>query len=52
MNIYDYIVLAIVALCIVFAVASIVRSKKRGKHIGCGNCDGCCEHCGNKPPQK
>ena len=39
MNIWDVIVLGIVALCAGHAVYRIIRGKK-------GSCGGCCESCG------
>ncbi len=38
-----FIVLAIVAVAIFFAVKSMVKDKKNGKSISCG---GDCKHCG------
>ncbi|MEG1742686.1 MAG: FeoB-associated Cys-rich membrane protein [Clostridia bacterium] len=56
MNIYDYIILAALAACVVLALVFIVRAKKKGKNICCGNCSRCssCNECAEreKNPKK
>jgi len=40
MNIYDYLLLALIAAGAFFALRAVVRQKKRG-----GGCSGCCGSC-------
>ena len=43
LEIWDYVILAGVAIWLFAAVWYIVRQKKRGKCAGCGGCTGCSE---------
>jgi len=44
MNTVDFIVIAIIATLVSFAIYKMVRDKKRG--VKCSGCSGCCEHSG------
>lgn len=46
LGIWDYVILAGVALWLFAAVWYIVRQKRRGKCTGCGGCTGCSEMSG------
>ena len=39
MNIYDIILILLIALALAFAVRSVIKQKKNGSC--CGNCSGC-----------
>jgi ferredoxin len=41
MNLFDYILVAVVAVCVYLAVRYIIKRKKSGKCVGCGECDKC-----------
>lgn len=41
MNIYDYIILIIVAVLFIAAVVYIVKRSKSGRHFCGGDCKGC-----------
>ena len=41
MKIADYIVLGVVLAYAVFMVVWMIRRKKRGQRLCCGNCEGC-----------
>lgn len=41
MNIYDYIILSIVAVLFIAAVIYIIKRSKSGRHFCCGDCKGC-----------
>ena len=48
LNIWDYIIILIIAVCVIAAVLGIVRSRKKG---GChGSCSSCpyCDSCTDK----
>ncbi|NLO45064.1 MAG: FeoB-associated Cys-rich membrane protein [Clostridiales bacterium] len=38
MNVFDIIILSIVALCAIAAIVYLVRLKKKGKSVCCGDC--------------
>ena len=49
MNFIDYLVIALVALALIWAVRRVILNKKQGK--GCsGNCAGCSQNCSSKNP--
>lgn len=48
MSVWDYLILALVALIAGFAVGRIVRKRKRGGCVGCSACLGNCASCGRK----
>ncbi|HOJ47707.1 MAG TPA: FeoB-associated Cys-rich membrane protein [Bacillota bacterium] len=41
MNILDYILIAILAVCVCIALRFVFRRKKKGGCCGRGRCDGC-----------
>jgi len=48
MSVWDYLLLALVALIAGFAVGLIVHKRKRGGCIGCSACFGNCASCERK----
>lgn len=42
MNVWDYLIIAVLLLCVFFACRFLFGRRKKG---GCGSCDGCCENC-------
>lgn len=45
MNIADILILAVIALAVVFAVRYMIKSSKNGGCCGdCGSCGGCSRH--------
>lgn len=47
MNIFDYLVIALVLLAVGFALRRVILSKKQGKGCG-GNCAGCSMDCSKR----
>ena len=45
MNTADYVIIALVAAALVFALAAVIRNRKNGKTCSgdCGNCHNGCE---------
>lgn len=41
MSIGTFVVSGILLLIVIAIIASMVKKKKQGKHIGCDNCGGC-----------
>lgn len=41
MSVYDIILIAILAVCVILAIFFTVRNRKKG----CSSCSGCCENC-------
>ena len=41
MNIYDYIILSIVAVLFIAAVIYLIKRRKSGRHFCGGDCKGC-----------
>ncbi len=56
MNLFDFLILAALALCTFFALRRILRDKKQGKCCGtcagCGGCAGCSRNAAGKPTFK
>ena len=49
MNIFDYILIGITAVCLVLALVYILKEKKKGRCIGCSHCNSC-QSCKNINP--
>lgn len=47
MNVFDYLIIAAVALALLFAIRRCILNKKQGKGCG-GNCAGCGLNCPHK----
>ncbi len=45
MNIYDFLILAAVALVVAGVIIYLVRLKKKGKSVCCGDCSRCGANC-------
>ena len=48
MNIYDFIVLGVIAVWFIAAAVITVKRKKRGACCGCSGCSGCKNTCKNR----
>ena len=44
MKALDYIIIAVIALCVAAVIIFLIRRKKRGGNF-CGSCGGDCENC-------
>ncbi|MBQ0009664.1 MAG: FeoB-associated Cys-rich membrane protein [Ruminococcus sp.] len=44
MNVWDYLLIAVLLACVVLACRFLFGRRKKGG-CGCSSCDGCCENC-------
>ena len=47
MNVFDFVILAVVIVAVGFAIRRVILNKKQGKSCGC-NCAGCSMNCSKR----